>query len=44
MNNKLVALAQALMSARNAKHSDRPTIAQTLPAALEWLWKGYPIQ
>jgi hypothetical protein len=29
--------------ARNAKHVDRPTIAQTLPAALEWLWKGYPV-
>jgi hypothetical protein len=29
---------------RNAKHVDRPTIAQTLPAALEWVWKGYPIQ
>jgi hypothetical protein len=29
--------------ARNAKHVDRPTIAQTLPAALEWLWNGYPI-
>jgi len=29
--------------ARNAKHSDRPTIAQTMPAALEWLWRGYPI-
>ena len=28
---------------RNAKHVDRPTVAQTLPAALEWLWKGYPI-
>ncbi len=28
---------------RNAKHTDRPTIAQTLPSALEWLWKGYPI-
>jgi len=28
---------------RNAKHVDRPTIAQTLPSALEWLWKGYPI-
>ena len=28
---------------RNAKHVDRPTIAQTLPYALEWLWKGYPI-
>jgi len=29
--------------ARNARHVDRPTIAQTLPTALEWLWKGYPI-
>jgi hypothetical protein len=29
--------------ARNAKHVDRPTVAQTLPAALEWVWKGYPI-
>jgi hypothetical protein len=28
--------------ARNAGHVDRPTVAQTLPAALEWLWKGYP--
>ena len=28
--------------ARNAKHVDRPTVAQTLPSALEWLWKGYP--
>jgi len=30
--------------ARNAKHVDRPTVAQTLPSALEWLWKGYPTQ
>jgi len=29
--------------ARNAKHVDRPTVAQTLPAALEWTWKDYPI-
>jgi hypothetical protein len=29
--------------ARNARHVDRPTVAQTLPAALEWLWKDYPI-
>jgi len=28
--------------ARNSKHVDRPTVAQTLPSALEWLWKGYP--
>jgi Putative esterase len=27
---------------RNARHVDRPTVAQTLPSALEWLWKGYP--
>jgi hypothetical protein len=30
--------------ARNAGHVDRPTVAQTLPSALEWLWKGYPAQ
>jgi hypothetical protein len=29
--------------ARNAKQVDRPTIGQTLSAALEWTWKGYPI-
>ena len=29
--------------ARNSKHVDRPTVGQTLPYALEWLWKGYPI-
>ena len=28
---------------KNAKHVDRPTVGQTLPHALEWLWKGYPI-
>ena len=28
--------------ARNAAHCDRATKLQTLPAALEWLWKGYP--
>lgn len=27
---------------KNAKHVDRPTVGQTLPYALEWLWKGYP--
>jgi hypothetical protein len=30
--------------ARNAKHVDKATVAQTLPAALEWVWKGYPTQ
>jgi iron(III)-enterobactin esterase len=28
--------------ARNAGHCDRAVKLQTLPAALEWLWKGYP--
>ena len=30
--------------ARNAQHVDKATVAQTLPGALEWLWKGYPAQ
>ena len=30
--------------ARNAEHVDKATVAQTLPAALEWLWQGYPAQ
>jgi hypothetical protein len=30
--------------ARNTGHTERPTKQQTLPAALEWLWKGYPIE
>jgi enterochelin esterase family protein len=29
--------------ARNAGHCDRATKQQTFPEALEWLWKGYPI-
>jgi hypothetical protein len=28
--------------ARNAGHTDRSVKLQTLPAALEWLWRGYP--
>lgn len=27
--------------ARNAGHVDGPTLLQTLPEALEWVWKGY---
>ena len=27
---------------RNASHVDNPTEAQTLPEALEWVWKDYP--
>jgi hypothetical protein len=30
--------------ARNAGHTDRTVKQQTLPGALEWLWKGYPIE
>ena len=30
--------------ARNAGHTDRAVKQQTLPEALEWLWRGYPIQ
>lgn len=29
--------------ARNAGHCDHLTKLQTLPAALEWLWQGYPL-
>ena len=29
--------------ARGAGHTDRPTIAELYPTALEWLWQGYPI-
>ncbi len=29
--------------ARNAGHCDRAVKQQTLPGALEWLWRGYPI-
>jgi hypothetical protein len=29
---------------RSAVHVDGPTVAQTLPEALEWVWKGYPAQ
>ena len=30
--------------ARNAGHTDRAVKAQTLPAALEYVWQGYPIK
>ncbi len=30
--------------ARNAGHVDRAVKQQTLPQALEWLWRGYPIE
>jgi len=30
--------------AKSAKHTDGRVTRQTLPAALEWLWQGYPIK
>jgi hypothetical protein len=27
---------------QDSGHTDRNVIAQTLPEALEWLWRGYP--
>ncbi len=30
--------------ARNGGHTDRAVKQQTLPEALEWLWKGYPVE
>jgi predicted alpha/beta superfamily hydrolase len=32
-----------LVYAKNAGHTDGKVIAQTLPQALEFLWRGYPI-
>ena len=29
-------------SSRNAGHTDRPTISELYPTALQWLWQGYP--
>jgi len=29
--------------ARGAGHTDRPTISELYPTALQWLWQGYPI-
>ena len=26
---------------QDSRHVDRAVVAQTLPEALEWLWKGY---
>ena len=30
--------------ARNAGHTDRTVKQQTLPEALEYVWRGYPVQ
>ena len=46
-NEKMAAVLAAkgyyyqFVFARNAGHSDRTVKQQTLPEALEWLWKGY---
>jgi enterochelin esterase-like enzyme len=29
---------------KNAGHVDKKVVGQTLPEALEWVWRGYPIQ
>ncbi len=29
---------------QDSGHVDRAVVNQTLPEALEWLWKGYPIK
>ena len=34
--------AQTIVFALGASHCDAGVIAQTLPDALEWTWKGYP--
>jgi enterochelin esterase family protein len=34
--------AYRFVFARDAKHVDPRVIGQTLPDAIEWLWKGYP--
>ncbi|MGD0412887.1 MAG: alpha/beta hydrolase-fold protein [Verrucomicrobiota bacterium] len=33
-----------LIYAKNAGHTDGKVIAQTLPQALEFVWKGYPVE
>ena len=37
----LISLHYQVVFARNAGHCDRPTKSQTLPQALEWVWKGF---
>ena len=48
-NNRMATVLKAkgyhyqYVFALNAGHTDRNVRAQTLPEALEWVWKGYPI-
>ena len=47
-NERMAAVLQAkgyhyqFLFVRNAGHTERIVKQQTLPAALEWLWQGYP--
>jgi enterochelin esterase-like enzyme len=49
-NDRMAACFQAqgyhyqYVFAKNAGHVDGKVIRQTLPAALEWLWRGYPVE
>jgi iron(III)-enterobactin esterase len=49
-NDRMAACFQAqgyhyqYVFAKNAGHVDGKVVHQTLPAALEWLWKGYPVE
>jgi enterochelin esterase family protein len=47
-NNRMAAALKAkgyqyqYIYSRDSRHVDRAVVAQTLPEALEWLWRGYP--
>ena len=49
-NNRMATVLKAkgyhyqYVFALNAGHTDRNVRAQTLPEALEWVWKGYPLK
>jgi enterochelin esterase-like enzyme len=49
-NNRMATVLKAkgyhyqYVFALNAGHTDRNVRSQTLPEALEWVWKGYPIK
>ncbi len=49
-NERMAAVLKArgyhyqLVYAKGAGHVDGKVVAQTLPQALEWVWKGYPIE
>ena len=49
-NRRMAAALQArgyhyqFVFCKGAGHVDRKAVAQTLPAALAWLWRGYPVK